>query len=101
MMSATGNRMLLQTASHDTASESVASLTFVPPPSASHAINFTSLSIPKSTSFHANAWLATSFFFFFSSVVSFLSRSLEEQFIFQHGFTAEAAIPEISAITES
>lgn len=64
MMSATGNRMLLQTASHDTASESVASLTFVLPPSASHAINFTSLSIPKSTSFHANARLATSFFFF-------------------------------------
>lgn len=64
MMSATGNRMLLQTASRDTASESVASLTFVLPPSASHAINFTSLSIPKSTSFHANAWLATSFLFF-------------------------------------
>lgn len=46
MSTATGNRMpLLKTASHNTASESVASLTFFFSPSAlSHTINFTSLS---------------------------------------------------------
>lgn len=46
MITATGNRMpLLQTASHDTVSESVASLTFFSPSALSHATNFTSLSI--------------------------------------------------------
>lgn len=63
MTSATGNMMLLQAASHDTASELLLSLSSPhSAPSASHAINFTPLPNPKSTSFHANAWLVTSFF---------------------------------------
>lgn len=63
MITATGNRMpLLKTASHNTVSESVASLTFFFPSALSHTINFTSLSIPKSSSFHAKARLVTSFF---------------------------------------
>lgn len=45
----------------------------------SHTINFTSLSIPKSSSFHAKARLVTSLFFY---MLSFLS--IEKQFIFQH-----------------
>lgn len=40
------------------------SLSFFPS-ALSHTINFTSLSIPKSSSFHAKARLVTSFFFFF------------------------------------
>lgn len=64
MITATGNRMLLlQTASHDTVCECAASFTFSPPLALSHAMNFTPLSpIPKSSSFHAKAWLVTSFF---------------------------------------
>lgn len=67
MITATGNRMpLLKTASHNTASESVASLTFFFPSALSHTINFTSLSILKSSSFHAKARLVTSLFSFFA-----------------------------------
>lgn len=67
----TGNRMpLLKTASHDTVSESAVPLTFFFPSTHSHAINFTSLSIPKSPSFHATAWFVTSRFLFISSSCS-------------------------------
>lgn len=48
------------------------SLSFFPS-ALSHTINFTSLSIPKSSSFHAKARLVTSFFFFFFCMLSFLS----------------------------
>lgn len=67
VITATGNRMpLLKTASHNTVSESVASLTFFFPPSAlSHTIKFTSFSIPKSSTLYAEARLVTSFFFLF------------------------------------
>lgn len=64
MTSATGNMMFLQAASHDTASELLLSLSSLH----SHP-QFRTLSIlvlppnPKSTRFHANAWLVTSFFF--------------------------------------
>lgn len=70
MITATGNRTPpLKTASHNTVSKSVASLTFFFPSALSHTINFTSLSIPKSSSFHAKAQLVTSFF----CMLSFLS----------------------------
>lgn len=40
MITATGNRMpLLKTASHNTVSESVASLTFFPPPQLFHTLS--------------------------------------------------------------
>lgn len=94
MITATGNRMpLLNTASHNTASESVASLTFFFPSALLHTINFTSLSIPKSSSFHAKARLVTSIFF---CKLSFLS--IEKQFIFQHWMQTSVATTQLHDI---
>ena len=50
------------------------SLSFFPS-ALSHTINFTSLSIPKSSSFHAKARLVTSLFFCMLSFLSILLRS--------------------------
>lgn len=82
MITVTGNRVpLLKTASRDTTRESVATPTFFSPSARSHAINFTSLSIPKSSGFHAMVRLIQALF----------GICLEKQFIFQH--SVQASVP--------
>ncbi len=96
MITATGNRMpLLKTASHNTVSESVASLTFFFPSALSHTINFTSLSIPKSSSFHAKARLVTSFF------ACWVSSLLRSGFIFQHRKQATVALTQLHELYDT
>lgn len=71
VITATGNRTpLLKTASHNTVSKSVASLTFFFPSALSHTINFTSLSIPKILQFSCKGSVSYKLFF---CVLSFLS----------------------------